>query len=165
MSIRRPMLLAPLSALLVLYGCTLGTLMVHEHLSPYDFDATITKIVENARTRGWEIPKTFDFRASLVTRGQPDPGPLTVIKLCSPELAARMFAHDSSKWVSAMAPCSISVYKKADGQTYIATINMGLLAKLMGSEVGPVLADIAREDAAIVRFAVPLPPAPSLASR
>lgn len=161
----RNMVFAPLATLLVLYGCAVGTLMVNEHRSPYSFDATVAKIVENAKARSWEIPKTFDFRASLIARGQPDPGPLTVIKLCSPELASRMFARDSSKWVSAMAPCSISVYEKSDGQTYIASINMGLLAKMMGDDVGPVLADIAREDAAILRFAAPPAAAPVLAER
>lgn len=153
MSTRFGLVLAPLCALALLGGCSMGSLLIHEQRSPYDFDATVARIVENGKARGWEVPKAFDFQASLIARGQPDPGPLTVIKLCSPELATRMFAKDASKRVSTMAPCSISVYEKADGHTYIATINMKLMARLMGDDVGPVLAEIAREDDAILAFA------------
>jgi uncharacterized protein (DUF302 family) len=64
-----------------------------------------------------------------------------------------MFAQDDSKYVSVMAPCSVSVYEKSDGQTYLATMDMALMAKLMGGDVGPVLEDIAAEDAAIIAFA------------
>lgn len=145
--------LVTISLSILLGGCSLGPLMIHEQRSPYNFEATVSTVVNNAKARGWEVPKTFDFRAALVARGKPDPGPMTVIKLCSPELASRMFASDDSKFASVMAPCSISVYEKADGHTYIATMNMGLMAKIMGNKVGPVLADIAEEDAAIVAFA------------
>ena len=138
---------------LSLVGCSMGSLLIHEQRSPYDFDTTLTTVVANANARGWQVPKTFDFQASLLAHGQPDPGRMTVVKLCSPTHASRMFASDGTKYVSVMAPCSIAVYEKSDGKTYVSTMNMGLMAHLMGNEVGPVLADIARDDAAIVAFA------------
>lgn len=133
-------------------GCSMGSLLIHEQRSPYDFDKTVATITSNAKARGWEAPKVFDFQAALVSHGEPDPGPLSVIKLCSPSLASRMFGDDASKFASVMAPCSMSVYEKADGHTYVATLNMGLMARLMGPEVGPVLKTIAGEDAAILAF-------------
>lgn len=146
--------------LLSLGGCdNLGSLMIEEQRSPYDFDTTITTIIANAEARGWEVPKVFDFQKSLLVRGQPDPGRMSVIKLCSPEFASRMFADDDTKFVSVMAPCSVSVYEKADGGTYVAAMNMGLMAKLMGDDVGPVLADIAADDARILAFTQVLPEA------
>jgi uncharacterized protein (DUF302 family) len=156
---------------LALAGCSMGPLLIHEQRSPYDFDTTLATITANAKTQGWQVPKTFDFQASLLAHGQPDPGRMTVVKLCSPTHASRMFASDASKYVSVMAPCSISVYEKSDGNTYVSTMNMGLMARLMGDEVGTVLADIARDDAAIVAFAgdpqpaPELPPVPLLATR
>lgn len=144
--------------LLLLSGCdNLGSLMIEEQRSPYGFDATIATIIANAKARGWEVPKVFDFQKSLLAHGQPDPGRMSVIKLCSPEFATRMFTDDGAKFVSVMAPCSVSVYEKADGGTYVATMNMGLMAKLMGDDVGPVLADIAADDAQILAFTQALP--------
>lgn len=88
-----------------------------------------------------------------------------MIKLCSPELATRLFSNDETKYVSVMAPCSISVFEKSDGHTYLATMNMGLMARLMGDGVGPVLAEIAADDAAILRFAQAPPAVSVLAGR
>lgn len=153
------MLPQPVSCLLgaglsiLLASCSLASFMVHEHRSPYDFDKTVATVVKNAQMRGWEVPKIFDFQKSLLAHEQPDPGRLSVIKLCSPKFASRMFASDTSKFVSVMAPCSIAIYENSDGQTYLSVMNMGLMAHLMGNEVGPVLADIAADDAAIIGFA------------
>jgi uncharacterized protein (DUF302 family) len=138
---------------MLLAGCSMGSLFIHEQRSPYDFDTTVAKVVENAQARGWVVPQAFDFQKSLLAHRQPDPGRMKVIKLCSPELASRMFADDDSKFVSVMAPCSISVYEKSDGRTYLAAMDMALMSKLIGGNVGPVLADIAAEDAAIIGFA------------
>ncbi|WP_296703868.1 DUF302 domain-containing protein [Thiocapsa sp. UBA6158] len=153
MSTRYGLSVSCVGLLMLLAGCSMGSLFIHEQRSPYDFDATVAKVVENAHARGWIVPQTFDFQKSLVAHHQRDPGRMKVIKLCSPELASRMFAHDDSKFVSVMAPCSISVYEKSDGRTYLAAMDMALMSKLMGGEVGPVLAEIADEDAAIIGFA------------
>lgn len=139
-------------ALLSLVGCSAGRLMIHEQQSPLGFEATIERITENAHAQGWEVPRAFDFQQALTSRGQPDPGRITVLKLCSPEFASQMFSRDESKYVSVMAPCSIGVYEKSDGRTYVSTLNMKLMSKLMGPEVGPVLGGIAADDEAILAF-------------
>jgi uncharacterized protein (DUF302 family) len=144
-------LLTPV-VLLWLAGCSLGPAMIDERQSPLSFEATIERITTNARALGWEVPRSFDFQKALTSRGRPDPGRMTVLKLCSPDFATRMFASDDSKYVSVMAPCSIAVYEKSDGRTYVSTMNMKLMSKLMGADVGPVLGDIAAEDEAILAF-------------
>jgi len=147
-------MLSPLiwGSLLLLSGCSMGSLMIHEEQSPLDFDATVARITENARAQGWEVPRAFDFQQALTSRGQPDPGRITVLKLCSPEFAAQMFSEDASKYVSVMAPCSIGVYEKSDGLTYVSTMNIRLMSQLMGDEVGPVLRNIADDDERILAF-------------
>jgi uncharacterized protein (DUF302 family) len=123
-----------------------------EQASPLGFDATIDRITANAHAQGWEVPRAFDFQKSLTERDKPDPGRMTVLKLCSPDFAWRMFAQDESKYVAVMAPCSIAVYEKTDGRTYVSTMNMKLMSKLLEPEVGPVLGDIAAEDEQILAF-------------
>ena len=159
----RGLLTAGLAILLT--ACSMGSMMIHEQRSPYDFETTLATVEKNAKAQGWLVAKSFDFQKSLLTHGRPDPGRLTVIKLCSPELATRLFANDETKYVSVMAPCSISVFEKSDGHTYLATMNMGLMARLMGDGVGPVLAEIAADDAAILRFAQAPPAVSVLAGR
>ena len=58
-----------------------------------------------------------------------------------------------SEYVAVMAPCSIAVYEKSDGQTYISSMNMKMMSRLMGKQVGPILGDIAVQDEAILAFA------------
>lgn len=152
MNARTARLLASVAALAWLAGCSLGSVMIQERESPLGFEATIERITANAHAHGWEVPRSFDFQQALTARGRPDPGRITVLKLCSPDFATRMFGSDDSKYVSVMAPCSIAVYEKSDGRTYVSTMNMQLMSKLMGAEVGPVLGDIAAEDEAILAF-------------
>ncbi|MFE8035155.1 DUF302 domain-containing protein [Thiohalocapsa marina] len=152
MNARRMLLIGMAGVVLLLAGCSMGSLMIQERRSPYDFDRTVALVQENARAQGWLVPKVHNFQQSLVKHGQPDPGRLTVIKLCKPEFATRMFGSDDTKYVSVMAPCSISVYEKTDGNTYVASMRMGLIGHLMGAEVGRVMADVDADDRQILRF-------------
>ena len=38
-------------------------------------------------------------------------------------------------------PCTISVYQKSDGKTYIATMNAALLGKMFGGTVAEIMGD------------------------
>lgn len=136
----------------LLAGCSMGHMMIHEKKSPYEYEKTIATIQENAKAEGWIIPKVYDFQQSMIKHNQPDPGRITVLKLCQPEIASRMLAKDEQKYVSVMMPCSVSVYEKADGNTYVASMNMGLMSKLMGAGVGPILKDVAEQDKKILEF-------------
>lgn len=137
---------------LMLVGCSMGPMMIQERQSPYDFDKTLETIEQNAEEQGWILAHRFDFQKSLTAHDQPDPGRLVVLKLCQPEIATRMFGQDHTKYVSVMAPCSMAVYEKADGRTYVSAMRMGLMGRLMGGEIAPVMADIAADDEAMLSF-------------
>ena len=139
-------------AFFMLAGCNMSSYMIHEHESPYSYEKTIEAIQQNAMEQGWKIPKVYDFQQTLLKHEQADPGRIAVVKLCHPGIAARMLGNDNNKFVSAMMPCSIGVYEKADGKTYVSSMNMGLMSKVMGKEVGPILKEVAEEDASILRF-------------
>lgn len=38
--------------------------------------------------------------------------------------------------------CTISVYEKKDGRTYIASMNAGLLGKMFGGSIAEVMGDV-----------------------
>ena len=134
-------------------GCTMaGKMMIHEQQSSFDFDKTVETITRNAMELGWSVPKTYDFQATLLKHKQPDPGRIKVVKICQPEYASNLFANDDSKFVSAMMPCSISIYEKSDGKTYVSFMNMGLMAKMFSGNISTTLAQVAADDKKILDF-------------
>ena len=64
-----------------------------------------------------------------------DVGPNMVIKKCEPKAAADILIHDELKLLTVMMPCSIAVYTKSDGKTYMALMNMSILGSLFGDVV------------------------------
>jgi uncharacterized protein (DUF302 family) len=137
---------------LVISGCNMGKMMVHEKQSPYDFDKTVELIQANAKSNKWLVPKVYDFQKSLVKYQQADPGRVKVLKICQPEYASEMLSQDDSKFVAAMMPCSIAVYEKSDGKVYVSSMNMDLMAKMFSGVVGDALSKVASDDARILGF-------------
>jgi uncharacterized protein (DUF302 family) len=144
-----------ISSAIILAGCSMGELMVHEAKSPYDFEKTVAVITEEARHQGWVIPKVHDFQKSLLKFDQDDPGRIKVVKVCKPEYAARLLRQDDSKFVSVLMPCSLSVYEKSDGHTYVAAMNMELMSMLFQGDIGDTLSAVAEEDKSILSFMKP----------
>ena len=56
-------------------------------------------------------------------------------------------------FLSVMMPCSIGVYEKSDGKTYISTMNAGLLGRMFGGVVAEVMAgSVARDTQSFVEL-------------
>lgn len=144
--------LTALGLIVLLSGCNMGEMMVHENESPYDFDKTVELIQANAKAQGWVVPKVYDFQQSLIKNKQPDPGKVKIIKVCHPDYAGALLLEDDSKFVAAMMPCSIAVYEKSDGKVYVSTMNMGLMSKMFTGVIGDTLAKVARDDAKTLEF-------------
>jgi|SaaInl4_200m_RNA_FD_contig_31_966888_length_415_multi_8_in_0_out_0_1 hypothetical protein len=49
-------------------------------------------------------------------------------------------------------PCSVSVYEKSDGMTYVYSMNMKIMSTLFGSSIGDVLGQVADDDKIILNF-------------
>jgi len=113
--------------------------MIKEKKSPLGFEETIATIQNNITNNGWIISSTtqMDKSKSLKKQGKDVP-PTTLINICQPDHAAAILNDDSSRYISIMMPCTISVYKKGDGNTYVATMGM----KLMGEMFGGLIADV-----------------------
>lgn len=151
--LRSTYVLLPVLLLVVLLSsCNMGQVMMHEKQSPYDFDKTVETILANTKEQGWIVPKTYDFQKSLIKHKQPDPGRINVLKICKPDYASKLLASDDTKFVGAMMPCSIAVYEKSDGKTYVSSMNMGLMSKMFSGVVGDTLGKVASDDEAILSF-------------
>ena len=135
-------LIAGLTALAM--GCSMKEMMVQERVSPLGFDDTVNKIIANAEAIGWKIPQKgkgnpAPIHKSIKKHIGKTVLPVKVIKLCNPDYAYELLKDDASRYVSVMMPCSISVYTKSDGKTYVANMRADKMGSLMGGTVAKVM--------------------------
>jgi uncharacterized protein (DUF302 family) len=112
--------------------------VILESESCFGFDETIAKIEKKADSRGWKIPTVHDLQETL-RKNQIDVLEVKVIELCKPEFSGALMKEDESKFASALMPCRISVYRKADGKTYVSRINSAMLSMFMKGTIGKVM--------------------------
>ena len=126
-------------------GKSLAPQMLIEVESPLDFYDTLDKLEENAKAAGWKVPKKWrvNFQRNLERVTGVDIGPNEVIKMCEPEAAVRMLKHYQYKLLTTMMPCTIAVYEKSNGKTYISMMNMEILGMMYGGEIAEIATDLA----------------------
>ena len=128
-------------------------MMLHENLSPYGIEETINKIKENAMSKGWVIPSVKPLHKSVLTYGGGELRPVMLVNLCQPNHAFNILREDENKIISVFMPCTISVYQKSDGKTYIGTMNAGLLGEIFGGTVADVMGEVAVDQQSFIEFA------------
>jgi uncharacterized protein (DUF302 family) len=126
--------------------------MLKERISPLSYEQTIQKI-EGAVTNGsWVISSKMDMQKSLAKHGQTAPR-VTLLKICEPHHAAAIMNDDDALFVTLLMPCTISIYEKSDGKTYVATMNAGVMGRIFGGTIAEVMAgSVAPETADFTAF-------------
>ena len=150
----------------ILLGFVLGTIatgivvwnvmpgmMLEERLSPYSVDETVNKIKENAISKGWAVPSVKPLHKSILKHGGGKVEPVMLVNLCQPNHAFNILSEDDNKKISVFMPCTISVFQKSDGKTYIGNMNAGLLGSMFGGTVAEVMAEVSVEQQAFIEFA------------
>ena len=112
--------------------------MFLEYQSKYAFDETIEILAETISNSSWKISIIHDLQQTLKNNSI-DVLPLKVIELCNPKHSSQILKESELRVYSTMMPCRISVYEKADGKTYISTINSGLMSEQVGGLVQQVM--------------------------
>lgn len=134
---------------ILLTGITMGSvmpkMMLHEKESPLGYQETVAHLENVITNSGWIISRKIDLQKSISQYGKTIPQ-VTIIKICQADYAEKILNTDEAMYVSVMMPCSISVYQKSDGNTYVSTMNTGLMGKMFGGVIaevmgGPVAAD------------------------
>ena len=128
-------------------------MMLHENLSPYGIDETVNKIKENATSKGWVVPSVKPLHKSVLKHGGGELRPIMLVNLCQPNHAFNILREDRSKKISVFMPCTISVYQKSDGKTYVGTMNAGLLGEMFGGTVAEVMGEVAVDQQSFIEFA------------
>jgi uncharacterized protein (DUF302 family) len=107
--------------------------------------AAIEKVVGEAE--GWSFPKeSFDMSAKLAEK-QALPENVKRIRqyfVCSPKVAQRVLGAQPK--LSAIMPCTWSVYELTDGSVWVAKMNIPMMSKMMGGVVGESMAVVAETE-------------------
>lgn len=127
--------------------------LIIEQLSPYDVATTVEKLIEAATKMEWQNPATHDLQQSLAKSGK-EVRPVKVIEICKPEYSGKMLEMSDERIVSVMMPCRISVYEKADGNTYISLLNMEAMAAEMPASIADAVKGASEESFEIVKSVI-----------
>lgn len=108
--------------------------MFLEFQSKFEFDTTVSTLVEKIEQANWKVQAIHDMKRSLKNKGY-DVQPATVVELCNPDIAYKILSKSDERVFSSMMPCRISIYEKSDGKTYISLMNNGAMAQQIGGVV------------------------------
>lgn len=135
-------------------------LMLREVQSPYGVEETAARIQRNIQglsANGWSLSGLRNPAKAVANAGGNVP-PVLLVEACSTLYSAPMLKDDDTRILSILMPCTITVYKKDDGKTYIGLMNAGLMGKMFG--VGEVMAKVQADQNIFVTFddSKPAPP-------
>ncbi len=142
----------PKPVLILIIGMIIGSLvtlvglsvyapgmMLSERLSPHSVDETVSRLETAARQVGWSIQSIEPLDLKLKEKGQNDILPTRLINLCRGDYAGPILRDDAAHRAAVLMPCTIAVYQKSDGKTYVATMNAGLMGKLFGGVIAEIM--------------------------
>ncbi|MGB5201879.1 MAG: DUF302 domain-containing protein [Sedimenticolaceae bacterium] len=128
--------------------------MLVEVPSPLGFEETLERLEQNAKAQGWKVPGKWkvDFQRNLKKVTGTDIGPNRVLKMCEPNAAAKLLLKDEYKQLTAMMPCTIAVYQKSDGKTYISMMNLKAMGEMYGGDVLTMTEELGPQMDQMLRF-------------
>lgn len=126
--------------------------MVVEDVSRADFATTLKLLKDQLANDGWNLVAEIDLGQRMAKRGMQVPGGLVILELTSGKHALTLLKNDDTRYVSALMPCSVSVYGKTDGSVTVARMNAGMMASMLEPRVAEVMHKSALQlDATIAR--------------
>ena len=135
-------------------------MMLKELESPYGVEESVAKIKEGAEKLNeaqgtkWVSPGVKLLHKSIKKHGGGDVLPVMLVDLCEPFHASAILTKDDARIVSVMMPCTISVYQKQDGKTYIGYMNAGVMGKMFGGNVAEVMGTVSQQQQSFIAFAL-----------
>ncbi|MDH5472834.1 MAG: DUF302 domain-containing protein [Gammaproteobacteria bacterium] len=136
-------------------------MMLREVESPYGVEETAARIQRNMQSlsaNGWTLSGLRNPAKAVANSGMNVP-PVLLVEGCSTKYSGPILKNDATRILSILMPCTITVYKKDNGKTYIGLMNAGLMGKMFG--VGDIMAQVAKDQEIFITFD-PKKPAPPL---
>ena len=118
--------------------------MRKESVSHLEFEAAVERLTTEVESMDWRLLHVHDLEAKMKAFGY-DVLEARVFDICKPEYASRILLRNEERIFSSMMPCRVSIYRKADGKTYISRMNAGLVALPMKGIVPGVMRQAAND--------------------
>ena len=130
------------------------SMMLKEAKSPYSVEDTVAKIKTNAQAMGWVVPSVQPLHKSIKKHsgGKHLIPPVMLVNLCNANHAYKALEFDQNKKISVFMPCTISVYQKTDGSTWVGYMNAELLGDMFGGEIAEVMSEVGPDQQQMIRF-------------
>ena len=125
-------------------------LMINEYQSLYDFNETVSLFQERVADAGWGVLNTHDMQQVKANLGY-EVLPVMIFDLCSGQYSYEILRRDAERIVTPLMPCRVSIYEKSDGNTYIAMLNSGLVARVFGGVINEVMQKVTLETSEIIK--------------
>lgn len=126
--------------------------IVIEDVSQQDFPTTLNHLKEQLKEDGWNIVAEVNLGEGLAKRNVIIPGGMVVLELTSGKNAVPLLKDETTRYVSALMPCSVSIYGMSDGRVMISRMNAAMLAGMMEPKVADVMRQSSLKlDASITR--------------
>ncbi len=122
---------------IILMVTLMPKMMIVTKESKLGFNETVAKIQERIVEQGWSVKGVSDVKHEINKAGYDFKPQVKIIKLCKAEYAKEVLTTD--RFVSCLMPCSISVWEGDDGKVYVSEMNMALMAKMFGGNIGKVM--------------------------
>jgi uncharacterized protein (DUF302 family) len=130
-------------------------LMLVEESSPHTVQETVSLLTNAVVQHGWVVSTVVPLDESIRKNGGVIDTSVRLVNICQAQHASALLKDDDLLPLSVMMPCTISVYEKKDGTTYVAFMNAALMGRIFGGEVARVMGgDVATEQRAIITMAI-----------
>jgi uncharacterized protein (DUF302 family) len=122
---------------LILIIFLMPKMMIVTKESRLNFDDTVATLLKRIKEEGWSVKDVSDVRHEINHAGYSFQPKVKIIKLCKAEYAREVLTTD--RFVSCLMPCSMSIWEGNDGKVYFSEMNMALMAKMFGGNIGKVM--------------------------
>lgn len=137
----------------VVINYSASKVLIKEMRSPYDFDKTVSTIVDHINNKpGWHVVTVIDQNKEVQVHGGAAIGKFNIVQYCSGKYSSEMLSADDRKVIGAMLPKNLAVYEKSDGQVYVATSNGAVMGKLFGGDTEEIIERVSLEVEDMLRF-------------
>lgn len=112
---------------------------VRERVSPHDLNTTVRTLEANAKAAGWKVVGKREMHKIIAEQGGPRLAPVVLMELCSGKYSAKILADDGARWSSVLMPCTVAVYEKQDGKTYVSSMDIRAMKDMLSGTVLEVM--------------------------
>jgi uncharacterized protein (DUF302 family) len=113
--------------------------IITEYASPGNFTETLRALTVQLNADGWSQVARIDLGKRLEKKGVQVPDGLIILELANCKNVIPLLKDDETRYLSALMPCSLSVYGQKDGRVMVSRLNTGKLGEMVNPQIADVL--------------------------